>query len=113
MVFDEESDFYNNMNVNSLKTWLNETNFTDEKHRKAVNRTLIGLIEDCERHKKLLENLDLLEKSKQSTVNNFMKNAMENIVDSDKVIAMDVFKFLDGKTKRRKHTKRKSRRNYR
>ena len=42
-----------------------------------------------------------------------MKNAMENIVDSDKVIAMDVFKFLDGKTKRRKHTKRKSRRNYR
>lgn len=86
---------FSKLDFNNFENWLSGKNFTEEKDRKVINNTLTELIDDCESRKKLLENLYLFEKSKKSTVTNFMKNAMENIVDSDKVIPMNVFTFLD------------------
>jgi len=85
------------MDFNNLENWLRSKNFSNKKDVENINKTLISLINECDRHKKLIENLDLFEKSKKSTASSFMKSAMNSIVDSDRVIPMNVFTFLDGK----------------
>jgi len=91
------------MNINnSINTFLRNKDFEKEKSRVTINTILTNLIQDCEMHNNLLYNLHLFEKSKEkNTKKSFMKTLRANIIDSDRIIPMNILSYLDGGKKRK------------
>jgi len=93
------------MNINSINTFLRNKDFENEHIRQTINTILINTINDCDMHNKLLVNLHLFEKNKEKTNKNFMKILRKNITDSDRIIPMNILSYLDGGKKRKSKRK--------
>jgi hypothetical protein len=84
------------ININPIIPFLRNKDFNNENDRTAINKILTSTIHDCNIYDKLLSNLHLFEKSKVKN-KNFVKTLRTNIIDSDRIIPMNVLSYLDGK----------------
>lgn len=88
-------------NINSINTFLRNKDFANKNIRLTINTILTNTIHDCDIHNKLLLNLHLFEKSKEKfNENYFMKTLRKNIIDSNRIIPMNILSYLDGKRKK-------------